>query len=59
LRLDYGIVGRVETIPSGVLGKAVGRLKAKFQPAVTYLISSHARGTPTDDSDVDFMVVAR
>lgn len=33
------------------------RLKAEFQPEEIYLFGSHAWGTPTDDSDVDLMVI--
>ena len=33
------------------------RLKAEFQPEDIYLFGSHAWGTPTDDSDVDLMVI--
>ena len=50
---------RVKTIPSGMLDKAVERLKAEFQPEEIYLFGSHAWGTPTDDSDVDLMVIVR
>jgi predicted nucleotidyltransferase len=42
-----------------LLEKAVERLKAEFQPEEIYLFGSHARGTPTDDSDVDLMVIVR
>ena len=33
------------------------RLKAEFQPEEIYLFGSHAWGVPTDDSDVDLMVI--
>lgn len=46
-------------IPPGLLETAVERLKAEFQPEEIYLFGSHAWGTPTDDSDVDLMVVLR
>jgi predicted nucleotidyltransferase len=49
----------VKTIPPGALDKAVERLKAEFQPEEIYLFGSHAWGTPTDDSDVDLMVIVR
>ncbi len=42
-----------------MLDKAVERLKAEFQPEEIYLFGSHAWGTPTDDSDVDLMVIVR
>ena len=41
------------------MDKAVERLKAEFQPEEIYLFGSHAWGTPTDDSDVDLMVIVR
>ena len=44
-------------IPSGLLDKAVERLKVEFQPDAIYLFGSHAWGTPTEDSDVDLMVI--
>jgi predicted nucleotidyltransferase len=49
----------VKTIPQGLLAKAVERLKAEFEPEEIYLFGSHAWGTPTDDSDVDLMVIVR
>ena len=33
------------------------RLKAEFQPEEIYLFGSHAWGVPTDDSEVDLMVI--
>ena len=47
----------VKEIPQGFLEKAVERLKANFQPEEIYLFGSHAWGTPTEDSDVDLMVI--
>ena len=47
----------MKVIPPGLLETAVERLKAEFQPEEIYLFGSHAWGTPTDDSDVDLMVV--
>ncbi|MGD1083587.1 MAG: nucleotidyltransferase domain-containing protein [Verrucomicrobiota bacterium] len=49
----------MKTIPQGLLAKAVERLKAEFEPEEIYLFGSHAWGTPTDDSDVDLMVIVR
>ena len=40
-----------------MLDKAVERLKAEFQPEEIYLFGSHAWGVPTEDSDVDLMVI--
>lgn len=47
----------MKVIPQGLLEKAVERLKAEFQPEEIYLFGSHAWGTPTEDSDVDLMVI--
>ena len=47
----------VKTIQPGVLEKAVERLKSEFQPEQIWLFGSHAWGTPTEDSDVDLMVI--
>ena len=52
-------VKAVKTLPQGLLEKAVERLKAEFQPEEIYLFGSHAWGVPTDDSDVDLMVIVR
>jgi predicted nucleotidyltransferase len=49
----------VKEIPQGLLEKAVERLKAEFQPEEIYLFGSHAWGTPTEDSDVDLMVIVK
>ena len=47
----------MKTIPQGLLETVVERLKAEFQPEEIYLFGSHAWGTPTEDSDVDLMVI--
>jgi len=47
----------VKTIQPGQLEKAVERLKSEFQPEQIWLFGSHAWGTPTEDSDVDLMVI--
>jgi len=47
----------MKVIPPGLLETAVERLKAEFQPEEIYLFGSHAWGTPTEDSDVDLMVI--
>jgi predicted nucleotidyltransferase len=49
----------MKTISQDLLEKAVERLKTEFQPEQIYLFGSHAWGTPTEDSDVDFMVIVR
>ncbi|TKB74928.1 MAG: nucleotidyltransferase domain-containing protein [Nitrospira sp.] len=57
--LAHATLKVVKTIPSGLLEKVVERLKAEFQPDEIYLFGSHAWGVPTDDSDVDLMVIVR
>ena len=49
----------MKNLPQTILDQAVERLVAEFQPDAIYLFGSHAWGTPTDDSDVDFMVIVR
>ena len=49
----------MKIIPSGLLEKAVDRLVNEFHPEEIYLFGSHAWGTPTGDSDLDFFVVVR
>jgi uncharacterized protein len=57
--LAHARVQAVKTIPAGLLEKVVDRLKVEFQPDEIYLFGSHAWGVPTDDSDVDLMVIVR
>ena len=47
----------VKIIKPGLLENIIERLKAEFQPEEIYLFGSHAWGTPTEDSDVDLMVI--
>ena len=47
----------VKTIDPGYLETAVERLRAECQPEEIYLFGSHAWGTPTEDSDLDLMVI--
>ena len=44
-------------VPQNLLSEAVERLKNEFQPEEIYLFGSQAWGAPTEDSDVDFMVI--
>jgi predicted nucleotidyltransferase len=44
-------------IQRGHLEQAVERLKSEFQPEQIWLFGSRAWGTPTEDSDVDLMVI--
>jgi predicted nucleotidyltransferase len=56
-RGDDATVRAVKTIQPGLLEEAVERLKTEFQPERIWLFGSHAWGTPTEDSDVDLMVI--
>ena len=47
----------MKAIQPGSLDEAVERLKREFQPEEIYLFGSHAWGTPTEDSDIDLMVI--
>ena len=47
----------MKTIQPGLLENAVERLKSEFQPEAIYLFGSHAWGAPTEESDVDLMVI--
>jgi predicted nucleotidyltransferase len=47
----------MKTIQPSLLEDVIDRLKAEFQPEEIYLFGSHAWGTPTEDSDVDLMVI--
>ena len=49
----------MKTLDTGLLQTATQRLVAEFQPEQIWLFGSHAWGTPTEDSDVDLMVVVR
>jgi len=57
LRARNAKLKSVKTIQPGQLEKAVERLKSEFQPEQIWLFGSHAWGTPTEDSDVDLMVI--
>ena len=47
----------MKTLDDSLLQTATQRLVAEFQPEQIWLFGSHAWGTPTEDSDVDLMVV--
>jgi hypothetical protein len=47
----------VKTIQPSLLKTAIERLQSEFQPEQIWLFGSHAWGTPTEDSDVDLMVI--
>ena len=47
----------MKTISADLLQAATQRLVAEFRPEEIYLFGSHAWGTPSEDSDVDLMVI--
>ena len=44
-------------VEDATLQEIVRRLVAEFQPEAILLFGSHAWGTPTDDSDLDLLVI--
>jgi len=49
----------VKTVHQDLLNEATRRLVAEFQPVQVWLFGSHAWGTPTEDSDVDLLVIVK
>lgn len=49
----------MKPLDENLLKIATQRLVEEFQPEEIWLFGSHACGTPTPDSDVDFMVIVR
>ncbi|MBI5396408.1 MAG: nucleotidyltransferase domain-containing protein [Verrucomicrobia bacterium] len=47
----------MKTLDESLLKTATQRLVAEFQPEQIWLFGSHAWGTPSEDSDVDLLVV--
>jgi uncharacterized protein len=47
----------MKTLDQGLLETATQRLVAEFQPEQIWLFGSHAWGVPSEDSDVDLMVI--
>ena len=47
----------MKTLDENLLQAATQKLVAEFQPEQIWLFGSHAWGTPTEDSDVDFCVI--
>ncbi len=47
----------MKTLDESLLQTVTQRLVEEFQPEQIWLFGSHAWGTPTDDSDVDLMVI--
>lgn len=47
----------MKTVKPELIDEIVRRLVAEFRPERIYLFGSHAWGTPTEDSDLDLLVV--
>lgn len=47
----------MKTLSPDLLDEALARLREEFRPEAVYLFGSHAWGSPTADSDVDFFVI--
>ncbi len=47
----------MERLSHGVLDEVTRRLVAEFNPRQIWLFGSHAWGSPTEDSDLDLLVV--
>lgn len=47
----------MKTVAPELLGDIVNRLVEEFQPEQIILFGSHAWGTPTEDSDLDLLVI--
>jgi predicted nucleotidyltransferase len=47
----------MKTIPTELLQEITRRLVAEFEPEQVILFGSHAWGMPSDDSDVDLLVI--
>jgi predicted nucleotidyltransferase len=47
----------MKTLDADLLQTATERLVAEFHPEQIWLFGSHAWGAPTEDSDVDLMVI--
>jgi uncharacterized protein len=47
----------MKTLDQTLLETATQRLVAEFQPEQIWLFGSHAWGAPSEDSDVDLMVI--
>ena len=47
----------MKTIPRDLLEEVVKRLVVEFNPEEIYLFGSHAWGSPTEDSDVDLLII--
>lgn len=47
----------MKTLDNSLIQTATQKLVAEFHPEQIWLFGSHAWGTPTEDSDVDLMVI--
>ncbi len=47
----------MQTIDQGLLDEVVDRLAVEFHPEQIILFGSHAWGTPSEDSDIDLLVI--
>ena len=47
----------MKTLDDSLIQTATQKLVAEFHPEQIWLFGSHAWGTPTEDSDVDLMVI--
>lgn len=47
----------MQTIPQGLLDEIVDRLTIEFNPEQIILFGSYAWGTPSEDSDIDLLVI--
>ena len=47
----------MKTLDANLIQATTHKLVAEFQPEQIWLFGSHAWGTPTEDSDVDLMVI--
>ena len=47
----------MKTLDNNLLETVKQRLVAEFQPEQIWLFGAHAWGTPTDDSDLELMVI--
>ena len=47
----------METIAPDLLQEIIQRLVAEFQPNTIFLFGSHAWGEPTEESDLDLLVI--
>jgi uncharacterized protein len=55
MSIRYNI--RMKELPEGLLDEMVRRLVDALRPERIYLFGSYAYGTPTQDSDLDFLIV--